>query len=198
MPDCARTVRAFIAVRVSQPIERSILEMVEELRRPGDGIKWVGARNLHLTLKFLGPAVAVGKLEPLGRELEKIAARTASFEIEVAEVGGFPDLRRARVLWVGLRSDALMSLAGALEDAAERCGFERERRAFSAHLTIARIRDPQGWGRTARAVEQARERRFGSCKVAEVILYRSTLSAGGSIYDPIATYPLREEAAVEA
>lgn len=188
MTELPETVRAFVAIRVSEEVERAIGELIDELRRPGDGIKWVTARNLHLTLKFLGPSVPIAKIENLKRELEKVAARTAAFEIDAAEVGGFPDLNRPRVLWVGLESPALMELARAVEDTAERCGFEREKRAFSAHLTIARIRAPHGWARTMRALERARERRFGVCRVAEMAIYSSTLAPQGSIYEALATF----------
>ncbi len=197
MPETPQTVRAFIAIRVGEQIERAIAELIDELRRPGDGIKWVSVRNLHLTLKFLGPAVPIGKLEPLTRELGKIAERTAAFEIDAAEVGGFPDLNRPRVLWVGLSSAALMELAWAVEDTAERCGFARERRPFTAHLTIARIREAHGWGKTMRVLDKARERRFGACKVGEMLLYSSTLGPNGSIYEPLATYSFTGDAVVE-
>lgn len=197
MSELPETLRAFVAIRLSEEIERAVGELIDELRRPGDGIKWVAARNLHLTLKFLGPSVPIAKLENLRRELQTVATRTAAFEIDAAEVGGFPDLSRPRVLWVGLNGPPLIELAREVEDAAERCGFEREKRAFTAHLTIARIRAPHGWAKTMRALENARDRRFGVCKVAAMTLYRSILAPKGSIYEPLARFPLSGTTTVE-
>ncbi len=198
MAEAPEKVRAFVAIRVSEKVVRAIAELIDQLRRPGDGIKWVSADNLHLTLKFLGPSVPIAKIEQFGHELKKIAAQTAAFEIEAREVGAFPNLSRPRVLWVGLDSPPLMELAGAVEEAAGRCGFEREARPFTAHLSIARIKDPHRGARSMRALEHAHERRFGRCKVAEFAIYRSTLTPKGSLYTPLATFPLSDPATVES
>jgi 2'-5' RNA ligase len=187
------TVRAFVAVSVDDAVENAVAALVDELRagRNDGGIRWVRRGNLHLTLKFLGPAVPAGKLEPLKPMLERIAAETAPFELSVRGVGGFPSLERPRVIWVGLEGEGLGQLARRVEEAAVRCGFEAEKRAFTGHLTIGRVGSYRGFDTIRRALQAARERDFGRSRIDALTLYRSTLGPEGSVYDPLARYELR-------
>ena len=189
MDDLPEKIRSFIAIRVSPEVHRAIDEMVEELRVPRDGVRWVSSANLHLTLKFLGPAVPIDRIQMLTRELDATAAKIAPFEVEASGVGGFPNLRRPRVLWVGLHGEALLDLASEVEAAAERCGFPREGRAFSAHLTIARISVPRLKVETRAKLEGVADRRFGSSTIRQMTLYRSRLSSKGSVYEALKEFP---------
>lgn len=184
-------VRAFIAIRVSDEVQRAIDDVIAELRGDHDGIKWVPSANLHLTLKFLGPAVPIEKIHRIQPELANIAADTAAFELEAAGVGGFPDFKRPHVLWVGLRSDALKDLAARIDDAASRCGFERERRAFNGHLTIARLRQPHLRSETRTRIDTAMKRDFGRSSIREMMLYRSITTAAGPIYEALAKFQFK-------
>jgi len=184
-------IRAFIAIRVSQEVERAIEDLIAELRAHDDGIKWVSSTNLHLTLKFLGSAVPIDKVRRLQPELEEIAANAGAFELEAAGVGGFPDLRHPHVLWVGLRSDALKELAVRVDDAASRCGFEREQRAFNGHLTIARLRRPRLHKDTRGRIEAVMKRDFGTSTIREMTLYRSITTPAGSIHEALAKFQFK-------
>jgi RNA 2',3'-cyclic 3'-phosphodiesterase len=188
MSELPERIRAFVAVSPSAEVERAIAALIEELRAPGDGIKWVRSANLHLTLKFLGPAVQAAKIAALRPELERIAAEAAPFDLASRAVGGFPNLGRPRVIWIGLEGAELLELARRVEDAAVRCGFERERRAFTAHLTIARLNSLRAFAATRRAIERVREREFGVSRIESMTLYRSRLSANGSIYEPLGVF----------
>ncbi len=185
-----QTVRAFVAVRVDDTVEAAIAATVDELRTGRDGIRRVRRDNLHLTLKFLGPEVPVAKLDPLRLRLEQIAAETEPFDIRVSGVGGFPNLDRPRVIWVGLVGEPLAELARRVEQASVECGFEREKRAFTGHLTIARVSSLRGFDATRRALLTMRERDFGVSHIGAMTLYRSTLTPQGSIYDRVAAFAL--------
>lgn len=161
------------------------------MRSPDDGLKWTSAGNLHLTLKFLGPAVAVEKIRVLQPELLKIAADTEPFELEASGVGGFPDLRHPQVLWVGLRGDDLTNLAARIDEACARCGFERERRAFNGHLTIARRKRRRLPRETLARIEAVLGRDFGISMIREMTLYRSITAATGAIYEPLSKFPFK-------
>jgi RNA 2',3'-cyclic 3'-phosphodiesterase len=181
-------VRAFIAVRMSQEVETALAEFIEAQRLASDGIQWVRRANLHVTLKFLGPAVESARLASLAEMLERVARATAPFTVTTRGIGGFPDLARPRVIWAGLESEALAVLAREVESAAERCGFERERRGWSGHLTIGRVRNYRAARAPLRALEQARERDFGASQVAAMALIRSHLAPAGSTYEPLAWF----------
>lgn len=86
----AKGVRAFVAVRMNDQVEDSIARTVDELKHPDDGVRWVPRANLHITLKFLGPAVDSHRLQQLTAGLRQLATKTAPFEVAATGVGGFP------------------------------------------------------------------------------------------------------------
>jgi RNA 2',3'-cyclic 3'-phosphodiesterase len=186
-----KRVRAFVAIRMNEQVEESVAKTIDELRHPHDGVRWVPRANLHITLKFLGPAVDSHRLQQLTGGLRQLAARTAPFELAAAGVGAFPDLEHPRTIWVGLRgmeSGALAALAARLETVAVECGFEREKRRWSGHLTIGRIGDRKISSATREALHAARDRDFGVSSIESITLYRSQLGPDGASYEALATF----------
>jgi len=191
MLDPPEKIRAFIAIRVDAEVERAVDNLIAQFRSHNDGIRWVSTANLHLTLKFLGPAVPPEQIDRLKPELEMIAADIVPFEIEVSGVGGFPDLRRPNVLWVGLRSDALIELASRVDQAAVRCGFAREQRAFNGHLTIGRVKRPRLHSHTREGLKAAKNRSFGISTIREMTLYRSITGTDGPTYQALGKFQFK-------
>jgi RNA 2',3'-cyclic 3'-phosphodiesterase len=172
-------------------VQRAIEDLIAALRTDADGIKWASSANLHLTLKFLGPAVPLDKIHALEPQLTSIATRIAPFEVEASGVGGFPDLKHPHVLWVGLHGDALKDLAGRIDDAASRCDFEREQRPFRGHLTIARLKRPLLSTETRARIEAAATCYFGASTIQEMKLYRSITARSGPIYEPLSVFKFK-------
>jgi len=190
----ARGVRAFVAIRMNEQVEESVAKTIDELKHPRDGVRWVPRANLHITLKFLGPAVDSHRLERLTAGLHQLATRTAPFEVAAAGVGAFPDLEHPRTIWVGLHSlepGALAAMAARLETVAADYGFEREKRRWSGHLTIGRVGDRTIAGITRQALYAARDREFGVSRIESITLYRSHLGPDGSSYEALATFLLQ-------
>ena len=173
---------------MSPEVEDALAGFVEEMRRLASGVRWVRRTNLHLTLRFLGDAVDPKRLAALREQLAEIAAQTAPFVIDARGTGAFPNLARPRVIWAGLAGDQLVRLAARVEDAAVDVGFTRERRPYSPHLTIGRVRDLRGWPAARRAIENATEREFGSSTCESMILYRSVLGPETSTYHELARF----------
>jgi RNA 2',3'-cyclic 3'-phosphodiesterase len=190
-PREAKGVRAFVALRMSEQVEDAVAKAIDELRRPHDGIRWVPRANLHITLKFLGPAVDLHRLQQLTSGLHQLAAKTAPFEVVARGIGAFPDLGHPRAIWVGLHSvesGALSALAARLEAVAGDYGFEREKRRWSGHLTIGRVGERRIPHKTRDALEASREREFGVSRIESLTLYRSHLSDGPARYEALATF----------
>jgi RNA 2',3'-cyclic 3'-phosphodiesterase len=187
----AKGVRAFVAVRMSEQVEDAVAKTIDELRHPDDGVRWVPRANLHITLKFLGAAVDSHRLQQLTAGLRQLATRTAPFEVAAAGVGGFPNLEHPRAIWVGLHnveSGALAALAARLETVAAEHGFEREKRRWSGHLTIGRVRGESINGKTLDALNAVRELNFGASKIESITLYRSHLGPNAASYEALATF----------
>ncbi len=183
-------VRAFIALRLEAAVDEALAGLIERLRAPGDGIRWVPRSNFHLTLFFLGPSAPRERLAPIGEALGVIAAGTAPFEIAARGVGVFPDLGRPRVIWAGLHGEELVRLAARVAGAAERCGFPAQARAYSPHLTIGRVRTPRSPGRLRPALAKEAETNFGVSRIERVVLYRSELGPESSAYRELAAFAL--------
>jgi RNA 2',3'-cyclic 3'-phosphodiesterase len=194
MPD---RIRAFVALRLSAEVERTVAEFIESLRPPGNprsAVRWVRRANLHLTLRFLGDRVEAPTLERLDRALIRIAATTPCFTIGVRGIGAFPHLTRPRVVWAGLESTELIALARSLERAAIESGLAPEHRVYSPHLTIGRVLDLGGWSEMRPAIEAATQREFGRSEARSIILYRSTLAVDSASYEELARYPFGDGA----
>ena len=114
-----------------------------------------------------------------------------AFDLDASGVGGFPDLKHPQVVWIVLRCDALKDLAARIDEAASRCGFEREQRAFNGHLTIVRVRRPRLHSETRRRLEAMAGRRCGISSIREMTLYRSITAATGPVYEPLAKFQFK-------
>jgi RNA 2',3'-cyclic 3'-phosphodiesterase len=173
---------------MSAQVEAAISDVVKPLRQIRSGARWVRPANLHLTLRFLGDSVHNNLLVALDGSLNEIALRTSPFILGACGIGGFPDLDRPRVIWVGLIGEELIRLAREVEDAAVRAGFTAEGRPYSPHLTIGRVRDLKGWQQIRCALDGVSNRDFGSTLISEMILYRSILGGAAPQYQVLACY----------
>ncbi len=189
--------RAFIASELPPALQDSIHTATADLRTSlGEGlIRWVPAHNVHLTLKFLGD-VSTSSLDLIKQMLTTEAAQFPAFDVQVEGLGCYPNIRRPRVLWVGLKAPAeLASLQHAIEAAAERLGYESEERDFSPHLTIGRVRQNASSGdvhKIRTGMESCRVGLLGSARVDAVHLFKSELRPEGSIYTKLFSAPLQK------
>ncbi|MGH7837750.1 MAG: RNA 2',3'-cyclic phosphodiesterase [Candidatus Binataceae bacterium] len=186
----SRRLRAFIALRLNAQTLTAIASFVQALQEDGAGVGWVKRDNLHVTLRFLGGAVAAEQIARLAPTLAQIGAATPPFELDARGTGAFPNLERPRAVWIGLRSDALAPLAARVESAARECGFPPEPRPYAPHLTIGRVRNLHGWALLWRGLVDAADREFGRSRVDSILLYRSILGGAAPIYEELARYPL--------
>src|SRR6185312_5115776 len=131
--------RAFIAVRLDSRVEAAVEGLLARLRPEHSGISWTRPGNLHVTLRFLGGAVAPEMLNALRAQLRPIAGQYSPFELCVEGLGAFSNRNQPRVIWIGIKSAQLSELAASIEAAAQDCGFAPESRPFTPHLAIARI-----------------------------------------------------------
>ncbi len=104
-------------------------------------LRWVDPEAIHLTLVFLGE---LPDPVPIANALE--ACRCVPMDLTVSGLGVFPNRRRPAVLWAGLAEPTGSLLKLQAEIAKALTPFvEPERRAFKAHLTLARIKGGGSW-----------------------------------------------------
>jgi 2'-5' RNA ligase len=181
--------RLFIAIEIPASVQHNMGALVTVLRQTYDyGLSWVKTSNIHLTLKFLGetPVSALKKIE---EGMAHAAASSSPFEITLSGCGCFPSPARPRVLWLGMQADArLGQLQSGVDEALISAGFAREKKPFSAHLTLARVPDtcPTAVSQKIYAQLAALDtRQLGSFTTAEITLFQSVLSRMGAQYTPL-------------
>lgn len=128
-------IRLFIAVELPP----DILSYIKDLGRGIPGARPVREEQIHLTLRFLGEVE--GTLFKDIRECLS-AVRKRPFRIQISGVGHFPPRGKPRVIWAGVApTDELTRLKNRVDRELLTCGLEAERRKFSPHITLARLRN---------------------------------------------------------
>lgn len=192
----ASGIRAFVALRLGDDIESAIAGFVGEIALGIHGVSWVAKSKLHVTLRFLGDRVSSERISAVAEAVRALTSDFAPFALDVRGVGAFPNLRRPRVLWVGLAGAPLVELGRRVEHAIVAAGFDPEPHPFSPHLTIARVRAPDRFGvDAARILQSFADRMFGRCEIRELLLFRSLRSREGSDYEQLGRFPLRSSPA---
>jgi 2'-5' RNA ligase len=184
--------RVFCAIEISEEVRTRLANHIQILRQtvPHANASWSRPENIHLTLKFFGD-VDRGQNEKLSVAAARVAKEFTPFEIRVGETGTFPKQAQPRVLWVGVEdpSGNLASLQKQLENECAEEGFPKEGRAFRPHLTLARIRSPQG-SRTLGEIHTKIGFAATEVVASELLLMRSELSSEGSKYTVISRHRL--------
>jgi 2'-5' RNA ligase len=134
--------RAFIAIGLPTEIKDVLSQIQDKLKTGLPKISWVKPQNLHLTLKFLGE-ISPGQLDAIKHIITEVSQGIAAFKIKLDDLGVFPDLRQARIIWIGISQDTITKqIAGLLETKIADVGITKEKRDFSSHITIGRIKIP--------------------------------------------------------
>jgi len=155
-------------------------------------VSWVKQGNMHLTLKFLGD-IGANQIESINSVLQNVAESHSSFDIGFSGIGVFPNLRRPRVLWIGITagSEPATQLAEDISNSLQPLGFPREKRGFTPHLTLARIRYRINLEDVSGKFKQYDNLDIPTLKVDHFAFIRSQLHPRGSIYTPLKKFALK-------
>lgn len=189
--------RIFYAIELSAEVRRRAAEHIARVGRaapnlPASVVKWESADKLHITLKFLGE-IEPDQAKDVGWAAARAAHRAPPFEITIEGAGAFPPRALPRVLWLGITdaSGGLARLQQRLEDECAEQGFRREARAFHPHLTLARLRAPQG-ARTLAQLHAASGFEAIPFTVTELVVMQRELAPTGSRYTVLSRHNLNQ------
>ena len=189
-----RKLRAFIALKTPALWDEKLGALQRDLKSKfGSGaFRWVKAEQIHITLRFFGwlTTTEAEQVRPL---LAAIVAAHSQFTLTCENLGAFPNIRRPRVLWAGLKGDLerAAALQAAISSATEKFGEPPEDRPFKPHLTLARLKEPDR--REISDLEHVVARGFqieNPWTVSELLFMQSHLSPQGSTYEPLARFTL--------
>ena len=174
-------IRAFIAVPLCKAMVGAVGRLQADFLRNNPDFRPVKPENLHLTLHFFGDVrqnLAFSVMQEITGHLRGLSP----FYIEFHGLGVFPGLRRPRVLWLGIDKGVqeLKELAGLVNSAVRSNGLPVDPRPFRPHLTIARA------GRKAGPLTRMADPGVvGRCPVDRLVLFKSTLTPRGPIYESL-------------
>jgi 2'-5' RNA ligase len=165
--------RLFVAVRPPAPV----LAALAALSRPVvHGVRWTTPDQWHATLRFLGE---VADVEAAVAAVSSVGPRVAPAEV----VAGPAVIRLGRNV-VCVPVAGLEAVAAAVVDATGHLGRPPERRRFTGHLTLARLKDPRVATGLAMPPFEAR------WPVDAVELVQSRLRPSGAEYETVVSVPL--------
>jgi 2'-5' RNA ligase len=184
-------IRVFIAIDLDPKIRQTIKSIQDHLRTIDCNVTWVRPENVHLTLKFLGE-INPKRIDSLIPELSNALQNIDPILTKLTQLGAFPSIQYPRVLWIGLKDhhQQIFQLVSSLEKRLATIGFKKERKAFSLHITIGRIRSPKNINKLSHAISSYTLPSRITQTVLSVALYKSTLTPQGPIYEVLKRFPL--------
>ena len=178
--------RLFIAVPLTDAATAAVAAVVESIRvgePEGRGVRWVRLDGLHLTLRFLGPTPEP-RVPDLAAAVASVAHDAEPFTITIRGAGSFPPTGRPRTIWLDIRDgvESLEGLAARLDDRLAGAGWERERRPFRAHLTLARADGVRSGPATVAALTAAAADLAIESTIDRMVLFESITGSGRARY----------------
>jgi 2'-5' RNA ligase len=152
------------------------------------GARWVPVENYHLTLRFIGE-VPPHRAEEIDGALAALRGR--GFPLVLTGVGTFAKGGQENALWMGVeKNPALEALRAKVETALQRAGCEPERRRFSPHVTLARLKEPPA-AKLAAFMQHHNLFRTEPMPVEHFVLFSSRQGKEAAVYIPEVEYALQ-------
>ncbi|MBN2136115.1 MAG: RNA 2',3'-cyclic phosphodiesterase [Acidobacteria bacterium] len=184
--------RLFIAIPLPDKIIKSVSEIQYSLKKRSEtAVKWVNPKSIHITLKFLGE-VEESTVPTITNSLSKIEVPFHSLDLSLNNIGFFPNPKRPRVIWVGLKGDTENTalLADRIDKSLAKEGFEPESRPFKPHLTLGRFKDNYRLNALLSKVEEISPVSSDIFTSSDFHLYQSILKPSGAEYKVLNSFPL--------
>ncbi len=177
-----QSMRVFIGIQPDGDAHRELESASAPLRRDFPDLRWVPAKNRHLTLKFLGEREPEEVTE-LRRTLSGTPLPVRDFALTIQGLGGFGGRDALRVLWAGVSTPpGLITLHDWLETQLERLGVRRDQRPFHPHITLARIDRPLNTASLHKRLDSCGNSVMATFAVSRFLVFRSRLTPDGPIY----------------
>jgi 2'-5' RNA ligase len=185
--------RLFIAMPLPRHIEEALARVILVFKESDARVKWVEPKNIHLTMKFLGETDEQ-MVPEISQAIETVSRKYNAVSGFINKVGAFPNPNKPRVVWAGMAEEIadLEKIATDIETEMEKLGFEKENRKFKSHLTLGRVKDSRQLGRlpsVLKGFELAPEK----ITFDRIVLFKSTLTPGGPIYDRLYEAKLKSD-----
>jgi 2'-5' RNA ligase len=185
-PEVASEIRAFFGLPVPDAQRIRLEPYLAACAATAPEFRWTPVANFHLTVRFIG-TVEHSVVDGIAGRLDELGL--PGFDLELGELGTFKRGRLVRVVWLQLRVGAKQAreLAAQVEAECVSAGLEPGARPFQPHLTLARARPRDG----STLPTLPSTPKLPPWRAEELVLYRSHLGRGGSVYEPLRRIRLR-------
>lgn len=172
--------RGFIAMDLASLPK--LIEFENKIKDTGANVKLVKPKNVHITLKFLGDTEEE-KIDEIEKIMKNAVKDVDPFNIQLKSTGVFPNQNYMKVIWIGINNgEKIGIIADKIDEDLSNIGFEKEKRKFSAHLTIGRVKSAKNKDQLVQIIEKYKEFEFADVKVDAIKLKKSELTPKGPIY----------------
>ena len=131
--------RLFIAIEISNEMRRELAAMSKTLKGVSTGGRFVPAENMHITLRFIGEsedlAGAVSAMREACRDIRPFTLKLGRYGFFEKTASGN---HRVALVTVEGELNELNVLHESLEAALADCGFPRDHKRYSPHITLGR------------------------------------------------------------
>lgn len=181
----------FVAVEIPDEVKQKLSLVRQATERKLKQARFAREEGMHLTLQFLGQ-VKEAKVEEIKKVLTEAVNQFKIFTFKLSDLGGFPSVKKGRVLWLGVEDgqDNLIVLQKVVARSLTSIGFEEEKRKFHPHLTLARLKIPQG---LQEAISSVCLEDFTAVAITvdKVTLFQSVLKSSGAVYNSLSHFYLK-------
>lgn len=178
--------RCFIAINLDTAVRANIIAFIQQnnLSEKFKGTRWVKPENLHITLAFLGE-ITTNQASIIKKILENISSKYEPFAIELSDIGFFPNRKNPKVFWIGIKEQPkLLKLKHDIDKYLTECNIFFDKKPFSPHLTIGRIKSPL---KIKPEIVEALDFK-ASFLVTEIFLVKSDLLSNGPVYSNLYSF----------
>jgi 2'-5' RNA ligase len=201
--------RLFFAILLPEDVRETVSSVQAAVRNEigPKGIRWEHPDKFHITVRFLGE-VSPEQLDSVKSAGRAAAEGSTPFALRLGGIGTFPRRKPARVLWLGADYSGpdYAQLVRQLERGLAALGLDGEGESKttaalgepSAHITVARIKDPEAGKSVSREISKINSKNADIKAVFfvyNIVLVESELRPGGSRYTILETFPLHADAA---
>lgn len=186
-----KSIRTFLALDPPPEVRKEIKIIQGRMREilRGD-VRWTNPDGMHLTLKFFGNVFETD-VDRISQVIGKITAQVAALVLDIKTVVAFPNTKRPRVIWLGIKGDVepLVRLHEEIDRELLTLGFSKEERPFRPHLTLGRVKTPGGIAGLEDITAKGDDYTAGSFTARGLVLFKSDLTPRGAVYTELVKFP---------
>ncbi|MCK5098832.1 MAG: RNA 2',3'-cyclic phosphodiesterase [Desulfobacteraceae bacterium] len=180
-------IRAFIAITLPEKVIFHLKDLQTHLKTYKIKASWPKASSMHLTLKFLGD-ISVLKIQDINHSMHEAVLEfrreNKKLLLSSGGIGVFPSVNKPRIIWSGIKDQtSRLELMHSLLDAhLEKAGFKKEKKHFSPHITICRLKQPISKKHITRILENYSDIKPDTFLVNSITLFKSQLLSSGAVH----------------